>query len=105
MNTRLFGLRQGNLHNLFGNALNLNVHLQRGDASLGAGHLEVHVAQVIFIAKNVSQNRKAVTFLDQAATCAFNGTPASINANEPPQTEAIEEDPLDSVISDTTRIE
>ena len=31
------------------------------------------------------------------------GTPASIRASEVPHTVAIEEEPLDSVISDTTR--
>src|SRR5262245_49839445 len=39
------------------------------------------------------------------ATCAFVGTPASINARLAPQTDAIDELPFDSVISDTTRIE
>ncbi len=34
---------------------------------------------------------------------AFIGTPASIRANDPPQTDAIEEEPFDSRISDTTR--
>ena len=38
------------------------------------------------------------------ATAAFSGTPASIIDSEPPQTEAIEDEPLDSVISDTRRI-
>ncbi len=37
------------------------------------------------------------------ATWAFIGTPASIMARQPPQTEAIDEEPLDSVISETTR--
>ncbi len=37
------------------------------------------------------------------ATWSFSGTPASIIASEPPQTEAIDDEPLDSVISDTTR--
>ena len=32
------------------------------------------------------------------------GTPASISASEPPHTEAIEDEPLLSVISDTMRI-
>src|SRR5215471_5291524 len=39
------------------------------------------------------------------ATCAFIGTPASISDRQPPHTEAIDDEPLDSVISDTTRIE
>ena len=38
------------------------------------------------------------------ATCAFKGTPASINDKQPPQTDAMDEEPLDSVISDTTRM-
>ena len=38
------------------------------------------------------------------ATGDFSGTPASIIDSEPPQTDAIEEEPFDSVISDTTRM-
>ena len=37
------------------------------------------------------------------ATADFTGTPASISARDAPQTDAIEEEPLDSVISETTR--
>ena len=33
------------------------------------------------------------------ATCAFSGTPASISARQPPHTEAIDDEPFDSVIS------
>ncbi len=35
---------------------------------------------------------------------SFRGTPASIMASDAPHTEAIDEEPLDSVISDTTRM-
>ena len=38
------------------------------------------------------------------ATGAFIGTPASISDSAPPQTEAIDEEPLDSVISETIRM-
>src|SRR3546814_11027454 len=38
------------------------------------------------------------------ATGALIGTPASISDSELPQTEAIEEEPFDSVISETTRM-
>ena len=38
------------------------------------------------------------------ATGALMGTPASINDKLVPHTDAMELDPLDSVISDTTRI-
>ena len=37
------------------------------------------------------------------ATGAVNGTPASIIAIVPPQTEAIDDDPFDSRMSETTR--
>ena len=36
------------------------------------------------------------------ATCPFVGTPASIMESDAPQTDAIEDDPLDSNMSDTT---
>ncbi len=39
------------------------------------------------------------------ATCALVGTPASISARLAPQTEAIDDEPFDSVISETMRIE
>ncbi len=38
------------------------------------------------------------------ATGRFSGTPASISDSEVPQTVAIDDEPLDSVISETTRI-
>ncbi len=44
-------------HDLFGDAGDLDVHLQRGDALIGAGDLEVHVAEMILVAENVGQNR------------------------------------------------
>ena len=37
------------------------------------------------------------------ATWPLSGTPASISARQPPHTEAIDDEPLDSVISETTR--
>ena len=95
-------------HDLLGDAGDLDVHLQRGDAVLGAGDLEVHVAEVILVAEDVGQHGELVAFLDQAHGDAghrrFSGTPASISASEPPQTVAIDEEPFDSVISETTRI-
>ncbi len=38
------------------------------------------------------------------ATGSFSGTPASIIDSEAPQTVAMEDEPFDSVISETTRI-
>ena len=37
------------------------------------------------------------------ATAFFIGTPASIIASDPPQTDAIDDEPFDSRMSDTTR--
>ena len=38
------------------------------------------------------------------ATGAFSGTPASNIASEPPQTDAIDDEPFDSRMSETTRM-
>src|SRR3569623_509520 len=43
--------------------------------------------------------------LAMPATCAFWGTPAAISDRQPPHTDAIDDEPLDSVISETTRTE
>ena len=53
-------------HDLLGDAGDLDVHLQRGDAALGAGHLEVHVAEMILVAEDVGQDREALTLEDEA---------------------------------------
>ena len=66
MHARFFGLGQCHLHDLFGNALDFDVHLQSGNTVRGTGHFEVHIAQVIFVAQNIGQHRKTVVFLDQA---------------------------------------
>ena len=58
-------LRQRGLHDFLGDAGDLDVHLQRGHALVGAGDLEVHVAQMILVAEDVGQHGKAVAFLDQ----------------------------------------
>src|SRR5690606_38519810 len=59
-------LIQGDLHDLFGDALDLDVHLQSGYALGSTGHLEVHVAQVVFVTEDVGQDGELLTFLDQA---------------------------------------
>src|SRR5690606_554790 len=48
-------------------ALDLDVHLQRGHAIGGTGYLEVHVAEVIFVTQDIGDHREAtVVFLHQA---------------------------------------
>ena len=39
-----------------GDAADLDVHLQGGDALGGAGDLEVHVAEVILVAEDVGED-------------------------------------------------
>jgi len=62
---------------------------------------------MILVAEDVGEHRKALAFQDQSmampAIGRVIGTPASISASEVPHTVAIEEDPLDSVISETMR--
>src|SRR6266581_2255880 len=71
--------------------LDLDVHLNRRHAIPGPGDLEVHVASVI-------------NPIATPAHADLIGTPASMSASEPEQTEAIDDEPLDSRISDTIRI-
>ena len=54
------------LHDFAGNAADLDVHLQSGDARRGSSHFEVHIAQMIFITKDIGEDGKIVAFLDQA---------------------------------------
>ena len=70
----VLGLCQRLFHDFGRDARNLDVHLQAGDAILRAGHLEVHVAQVVFVPQDVGQNGiLAVFFQDQAHRHARNG--------------------------------
>ena len=72
-------LRKRDPHDLFGDAGDLDVHLQRGHAALGAGHLEIHVAEMVFVAENVGKDGEPLLFLDQAHGDA-GGRPLERNA-------------------------
>ena len=104
------GLFEGDLHDLLADAGDLHVHLEGGDAVGIAGDLEVHVAQVVFIAQDVGENDELVAFLDEThgndrRPGPVKGTPASMRAmRDDPHTVAMELDPLDSSTSDTTRM-
>ena len=63
----LVGLFQGFLHHGGGQALDLQIHLDGGDALLGAAHLKVHVAEEILDALDVHHGHPAVPLGDQAA--------------------------------------
>ena len=60
------------LHDLEIQALDLDVHLDRGDAGLRARDLEVHVAEVVLGAEDVGENRVALPFLDESHRDAGN---------------------------------
>jgi hypothetical protein len=62
----VLGLAERHLHDLLVDRGDLDVHLQRGDAAIGAGDLEVHVAEVILVAQDVRQDGEAIALLDQA---------------------------------------
>src|SRR5690625_5062781 len=103
-----FGLLQSFLQNFKTDALDLHVHLG-GCQPIGCTRcFKIHVSHVIFLAPNVRKHHAlpSPTIIPIAipATGLGIGTPASISAMEPPQTLAMEEDPLDSVISERTRI-
>ncbi|CUT16300.1 hypothetical protein BF49_7380 [Bradyrhizobium sp.] len=66
VDTPILGLAERDLHDLLGDALDLDVHLERGDALLGTGDLEVHVAEMVLVTENVRENREALVFEDQA---------------------------------------
>src|SRR4051812_27591465 len=61
----VFRLIERDAHYLLGDRGDLDVHLQRRDAALGAGDLKVHIAEMVFVAENVRQHGKAVLLLDQ----------------------------------------
>ncbi len=97
-------------HHLGRDARHLDVHLQRGDALRGAGDLEVHVAVVILGAGDVGEDGVLAGLLvhDQAHRNAGDrrlDRHAGIHhRHRPPQTDAIDEDPFDSRMSETMRM-
>jgi hypothetical protein len=60
------GLGQGLGQDLPGEAGHFDIHLQRSDAVLGAGHLEVHIPQGILISQDVREDGHLVPFLHEA---------------------------------------
>ncbi len=52
-------------HDLARDAVRLDVELNAGDAVARAGHLEVHVAEVVFLAQNVDDQLVPAVLLDQ----------------------------------------
>ena len=87
----------------------LQVELDAGDAVLRAGHLEVHVAEVVFVADDVGQQdvQRSASLTrptEMPATGLLIGTPAAIRPSVAPHTLAIELEPLDSRMSEMMRM-
>src|SRR5207237_2404344 len=62
---RLAGLLERGPHDVERDSLDLDIHLQRGDALCGASDLEVHVAVVIFEALDVREDGPSVAVRHQ----------------------------------------
>src|SRR6267378_81810 len=60
------GLTQRHLHDFARDAGDLDVHLQRGDTVLRAGHLEIHVAEMILVAQDIRQNLESRALFHEA---------------------------------------
>ncbi len=69
----LLGLAQGLGEDLGREARGLVVHLHGGDAALGAGHLEVHVAEEVLEALDVGEHDGLAVLLDEAHGDAGDG--------------------------------
>ena len=59
-------LGERDLHDLLGNTLDFDVHLQGSHAAFSPRHLEVHVAKVVLVAQDVGEHREAPAVLDEA---------------------------------------
>ena len=65
VHARFLSLCQSHLHDLLGDTLDLDVHLQGSNTVGSTRHLEVHVTQMIFVTQNVGQHGKTIAILDQ----------------------------------------
>ena len=59
-------LLQRGVHNFTCDALDLDIHLQSGNTVCRTGHLEIHVAKVVFVTQDIGQYCKIITFLNEA---------------------------------------
>lgn len=104
---RLFDRR---VHDLLGNTLNFDIHLNRRNAVDRSCDFKIHIAEEVFQSLNIGQNPEFARFLifdeshRNACDGALIGTPASMSAIVEPQTEAMEDEPLEERMSFTTRI-
>ena len=106
------GLLQRGGQDRGGDAVELGVELERGDELLGAGDLEVHVAEGVLGTEDVGEGDVVVLPSTSSeirpmaipATGAFSGTPAFSSDMVEAQTEPIDVEPLEPSASETWRI-
>jgi hypothetical protein len=108
------GLFQGLGHDVVRQPAQLEVKLKSGDALCRAGDLAIHVAEGVFPADDVGQQFVGADFVQVIVLGADADADARHRARQrhariqqrqrvPPQTVAMEEEPLDSMISLVTR--
>ena len=66
MQTSGLGLGQGFSHDLPADAVDLDIHLNSSNTIFGTGNLKIHIADMIFVTKDITQNDKLVTLLHQS---------------------------------------
>ena len=69
----VLGLGERDAHDLFGDAGDLDVHLQRSYAAFGAGNLKIHVAEMILVAENVGEHRETLVLENESHRDARRG--------------------------------
>ena len=109
--TTFTGLLVGPLiKDFIGKSFDLDIHLAGGNTVCGTGYFKVHITQVILITKDITQSTaylpvsaSEISPIAIPETGLVICTPASISAIVPEQTVAIEDEPLLSNTSETTR--
>ena len=101
LHPRIVRLGQRAAHDILADPVDLQIELDARDAVLRPRDLEVHVAEVVFVADDVGQQDPLVSDsltspIEMPATGLVIGTPAAISASVAPQTVAIDEEPFDS---------
>ena len=108
LNPGLARLAERFADDLLADAGNLQIKLDPGHAVLSAGHLEIHVAEMVLIADDVGQQNPAVLLLYQAdGDAGHRIRDRHARRHQPevaPQTLAIELEPFDSRMSEMMRI-
>ncbi len=66
MHPALFGLGQCLSHDITINAVDLDIHLQRGNPIFRSYNLEIHITKMILITQDIRKNDNLVTLFDES---------------------------------------